>query len=65
VSIFPAAPLEECAREVLAVRRRGHGPGSGWVSYLFKDPITGKLLPKTSYVEKSGEYAYVAGVYAR
>ena len=40
------------------------GPGSGWVSYLFKDPVSGKLLPKTSYIEKSGDYAYVVGVYS-
>jgi cytochrome c len=41
------------------------GPGTGWISYLFKDPITGKVLPKESYVEKAGDYVYLAGVYAR
>ena len=41
------------------------GPGTGWVSYMFKDPITGKVLPKQCYVEKSGDYVYLAGVYAR
>jgi signal transduction histidine kinase len=41
------------------------GAGTGWISFLFKDPITGKLLPKTSYVEKSGDYVFIAGVYAR
>jgi cytochrome c len=41
------------------------GPGSGWVSYLFKDPITGRLLPKSSYIEKAGGCVYIAGVYAR
>ena len=41
------------------------GPGTGWVSFSFKDPITGKVLPKEQYVEKAGDYAYLAGVYAR
>jgi hypothetical protein len=34
--------------------------------YLFKDPITGKVLSKQAYViEKAGAYAHVAGVYTR
>ena len=41
------------------------GPGTGWVSYVFKDPITGKILPKECYIEKAGDYAYLAGVYTR
>jgi cytochrome c len=41
------------------------GPGSGWVSFAFKDPITGKVLPKESYVEKAGDFTYLAGVYVR
>ena len=41
------------------------GPGKGWFSFMFKDPITGKILPKENYVEKAGEYTYLAGVYTR
>jgi len=47
------------------VMRIAAGPGTGWVSYMFKDPITGKVLPKEVYVEKAGDYVYVAGVYTR
>jgi cytochrome c len=47
------------------VERIAEGPGKGWASYVFKDPITGKLLPKENYVEKAGNYTYIAGVYAR
>ena len=41
------------------------GPGKGWISFAFKDPITGKVLPKENYVEKAGDYTYLAGVYTR
>jgi cytochrome c len=47
------------------VMRIAAGPGTGWVAYVFKDPITGKVLPKEVYVEKAGDYVYVAGVYTR
>ena len=53
---------KEYGKEVMQVAA---GPGSGWVSFAFKDPITGKVLPKESYVEKAGDYIYVAGVYTR
>jgi cytochrome c len=47
------------------VQRISTGPGEGWTSYVFKDPITGKVLPKQAYVEKAGDYTYIAGVYIR
>lgn len=43
----------------------GATKGSGWVDYMFKDPLSQKQLPKTSYYEKSGEYLYVVGIYKR
>jgi len=39
--------------------------GKGWVTFAFKDPITGKVLPKEVYVERAGDYTYMAGVYTR
>ena len=47
------------------VQQIAAGPGTGWVSFAFKDPITGKVLPKENYVEKAGDYTYLAGVYVR
>lgn len=41
------------------------GPGKGWISFMFKDPITGKVLPKENYVEKAGDYIYTVGIYTR
>ena len=45
------------------VQQIAAGPGTGWVSFVFKDPITGKVLPKENYVERAGDYTYLAGVY--
>ncbi|MEJ0018673.1 MAG: cache domain-containing protein [Acetobacteraceae bacterium] len=53
---------KEYGKDVMAI---GAGPGKGWVSFMFKDPITGKVLPKENYVEKAGDYIYLAGVYTR
>ena len=47
------------------VQQISTGPGKGWFSFVFKDPITGKLLPKENYVERAGDYTYLAGVYTR
>ena len=47
------------------VQRIAEGPGTAWFSFTFKDPITGKLLPKENYVERAGDYTYLAGVYTR
>jgi cytochrome c len=47
------------------VQRIAEGPGKGWFTFTFKDPLTGKLLPKENYVERAGDYTYLAGVYTR
>jgi signal transduction histidine kinase len=47
------------------VQQIAEGPGKGWFSFTFKDPITGKLLPKDNYVERAGDYTYLSGAYRR
>jgi signal transduction histidine kinase len=40
------------------------GPGSGWVSYKWPNPLTNRIEDKTSYVEKMGDDYFVGvGVY--
>jgi cytochrome c len=39
--------------------------GSGWVDYVFSDPVTKKVLPKSSYYEKAGDYIVYCGIYKR
>ena len=53
---------KEYGKEVMQIAA---GPGTGWVSFMFKDPITGKVLPKENFVEKAGNYIYLSGVYTR
>ncbi len=53
---------KEYGKEVMQIAA---GTGIGWVSFMFKDPVTGKILPKQNYVERAGDYIYLAGVYTR
>ena len=53
---------KEYGKEVQGI---AEGPGKGWFTFTFKDPITGKLLPKENYIERAGDYTYLAGVYTR
>lgn len=40
--------------------------GNGWVDYKWKNPKTGEVLPKTSYVEKLGDSAFIGcGIYKK
>jgi signal transduction histidine kinase len=47
------------------VQQISEGPGKGWFTFAFKDPISGKILPKENYVEKAGDFTYLAGAYTR
>lgn len=37
--------------------------GSGWVDYRWPNPISHKIEPKSSFVEKAGDYVVGAGAY--
>lgn len=37
--------------------------GSGWVDYRWPNPVTKKIEPKSSFVEKAGDYVVGAGFY--
>lgn len=39
--------------------------GSGWVNYKYKNPASGALEPKVSYVKKQGDLIIIAGVYVK
>jgi signal transduction histidine kinase len=41
----------------------GNGKGSGWVDYHWPDPVSKKVRPKSTYVEKSGDWFICSGVY--
>jgi cytochrome c len=39
--------------------------GSGWVNYKYKDPASGAIEPKASYVKKQGDIIIGAGIYLK
>ena len=48
--------------EMIAIAN-GKGDGKGWVDYKFKNPASGKVEGKTTYVLRVGDVALEAGVY--
>jgi hypothetical protein len=49
-------------KDILTV---ANGKGSGWVDYKWKNPASGKVEPKASYVKKQGGVIIGAGVYTK
>ena len=49
-------------REILEVAKT---KGKGWVDYKFKNPASGKVEAKTSYIYKVGDVTLEAGIYKK
>ncbi|HET9642002.1 MAG TPA: cache domain-containing protein [Burkholderiaceae bacterium] len=49
-------------KEILEVAQT---KGSGWVDYKYKNPVTGAIEAKTSYVKKQGDLIIAAGAYQK
>jgi len=43
----------------------GKAKGKGWVDYKYPDPVSGKMLAKTSYVEMHEGLLFGCGIYKR
>jgi signal transduction histidine kinase len=56
----PDADGKPFRREMVAVAR---GQGHGWVGYKFRNPESGKVEAKTTYVLRVGDVALEAGIY--
>lgn len=41
------------------------GKGDGWVDYLYKNPSTGQVEPKTTYLKRLDDLVVCAGSYRR
>jgi len=37
--------------------------GRGWVDYKYKNPVSGLVEPKTSYLSKTGDMIIICGIY--
>lgn len=53
---------KEFVKERIALAK---SKGKFWQDYKFTDPVTKKVLPKSAYCEKTGDYIVCAGVYKR
>ena len=56
----PDADGKPFRQEMLAVAK---GKGKGWVDYKFRNPQTGKVEAKSTYVLRVGDVALEAGIY--
>jgi len=59
---IPDASGKKYRREIIELAaKKGHG----WVDYQYKNPTTGKIEPKTTYVLKVGDVVLEAGLYKK
>ena len=56
----PDADGKPFRHEMVALAK---GKGKGWVDYKFKNPSTGKVEAKSTYVLRVGDIALEAGIY--
>jgi cytochrome c len=58
----PDASGKKYRREIIELAaRKGHG----WVDYQYKNPTTGKIEPKTTYILRVGDVVLEAGIYKK
>ena len=49
-------------RDIIDLARKS---GKGWVDYMYKNPETGKVEPKTSYVLRVNDVVLITGIYKK
>ncbi|MYM84105.1 cache type 2 domain-containing protein [Duganella sp. FT50W] len=59
---IPDASGKKYRREIIELAAK---KGSGWVDYLYKNPTTGKIEPKTTYILRVGDIVLEAGIYKK
>ena len=47
------------------MRDVANGAGSGWVDYKFRNPVSGRVEEKSTFVLRAGDVALDAGIYKR
>lgn len=58
----PDASGKKYRREIIEL---GQKKGQGWVDYQYKNPATGKIEPKTTYILRVGDVVLEAGIYKK
>jgi signal transduction histidine kinase len=58
----PDASGKKYRREIIDLAAK---KGKGWVDYMYKNPTTGKIEPKTTYIQRVGDAVLEAGIYKK
>ncbi len=58
----PDASGKKYRREIIELAQK---KGKGWVDYQYKNPTTGKIEPKTTYILRVGDVVLEAGIYKK
>ncbi|WP_295991311.1 cache domain-containing protein [Rugamonas sp.] len=58
----PDASGKRYRREIIELAQK---QGKGWVDYQYKNPNTGKIEPKTTYILRVGDVVLEAGIYKK
>jgi cytochrome c len=58
----PDAAGKRYRREIIELAQK---KGKGWVDYQYKNPTSGKIEPKTTYILRVGDVVLEAGLYKK
>jgi len=58
----PDAGGKKYRREIIELAAK---KGKGWVDYMYKNPESGKIEPKTTYILRVGDVVLEAGIYKK
>jgi cytochrome c len=58
----PDASGKKYRREIIELAA---AKGKGWVDYMYKNPASGKIEPKTTYILRVGDVVLEAGIYKK
>jgi signal transduction histidine kinase len=58
----PDANGKKYRREIIEL---GASKGKGWVDYMYKNPTSGKIEPKTTYILRVDDIVLEAGIYKK
>jgi signal transduction histidine kinase len=58
----PDASGKKYRREIIELAAK---KGKGWVDYMYKNPESGKIEPKTTYILRVGDAVLEAGIYKK
>jgi cytochrome c len=58
----PDANGKAYRREIIQLAQKSN---NGWVDYMYKNPVTGKIEPKTTYVLRANDVVLEVGLYKK